>query len=283
MIFLKNICIVLLLALAGTSQLNAMKPEEKTLIAKLEKPGASDFQIYQLLSEAIKNNPQLYLPDDITKVIVLTACELTKKLHTECYEKYGACLSNPGAVFCFITRSFDRSISHMTIIAILKACLSHSGKSLDQIQYHEDRTVLHCLSMVEHSFRLDCLKILLFVAGDKAWGLIKMQDYIGYTALHLNACSSAVLVNELLSVAPSSEELWKLICTETDNGDTVLYQLLGRPFEPDMVKKILTSAPSAEEAWQLINIRNCDRKTVLDLAIDQDEAVREILESYRPK
>lgn len=279
MLFSKKLFFVVFFVVVS---INAMKLEDNSIIAQLENPGASDFQIYQLLSCVTNENLELYLPNEVTCIIASTACQLTKKLHAECYKKYGKCLSNPGLVLGFVEESLNKSMSQATIVAILKACLSHSGKSLDQIQYYEDRTVLHCLSYIKNPLRLDALKILLLVAGDKAWDLIIMQDYIGCTALHLHTFSSVTLTNELLSAAPSLEELWELICTETETGDTVLYYLLGKPFDPNVVKKILTSAPSPEAAWLLINKRNCDRKTVLDLALNYDEAVREILESYRP-
>jgi hypothetical protein len=282
MTFPKNILIVLFFTLITSTlhELNAMELEEKALIDKLEKPGSSDFQIYQLLSEATKKNPQLYLPE-VTRIIALNVCELTKKLHAECYEKYGTCLSDPSAVLNFVENSLNKSMSQATIVSILKICLSYSDKLLDQIQYYEEKTVLHRLSGIKDTFRLDCLKILLLVAGDKAWDLIKMRDHNGSTVLDLSPCSSIAMVNELCNAAPNPKELWELICTKNDCGDTILYELLSRSFAAaDVVKKLLSYAPNREEAWFLISTRNWGCFT-LDLKLSNE--VREILESYRPK
>ena len=40
---------------------------------------ASDFQIYQLLSCATKNDPEFYLPSELVHAIAITACEITKE------------------------------------------------------------------------------------------------------------------------------------------------------------------------------------------------------------
>ena len=97
MAFLKNLFIVSLVVAVTSYQLNAM--ESKAMTAMLEKPVASDFQIYQLLSAVTKdNNPEAYLPDDVTKIIMTHVREITKELCKECYQKYGECLDSPRAV-----------------------------------------------------------------------------------------------------------------------------------------------------------------------------------------
>ena len=115
MAFLKNLFIVLLVVAAVTlHQLNAM--ESKAMTAMLEKPVASDFQIYQLLSAATKDNPELYLPDDVIKIIATNAYEIS----IECYQKYGACLNDPDAVLGFIEDSLKKAMGHMIIVRYFK-------------------------------------------------------------------------------------------------------------------------------------------------------------------
>ena len=152
---------------------------------------------------------------------------------------------------------------------------------MDEIEFYEGKTVFHCLVSVRgDTLRLDCLKILLSVAGDKAWDLIKMRDHNGCTILNLSPCTSIAVANELCNAAPNSKELWELICTKNDCGDTILYDILSRSFyAADVVKKLLSYAPSPAEAWLLISTRNWGCFT-LDLKLSNE--VREILESYKP-
>ena len=282
--FLKNVFITLFFVVTTSTshRLNAM--ESKAMTAMLEESVASDLQIYQLLSAATKDNIECYLPDEVTQIIATTACEITEELRAECYEKYRSHLGSPGIVLSFIEDSFKKFMSHTVIVNILKTCLRHSGKSLSDIQYFEETTVLHRMSQIKDVFlRLDCIKIILRVAGDKAWDLIKMRDDRGYTVLHNSSCSFAAIINELLNVAPCPEELWKLACVRTDLDGIVLHALATKPFATEAIKRLLSSAPSPEKAWSLINERNGDGKTALSLATQWgNEEVIEILESYRP-
>ena len=293
--FLKNVFITLFFV-ATTSisyQLNAMK--SKAMTAMLEEIVASDFQIYQLLSAATKDNIECYLPDEVTQIIALNAYEITE---LRCYEEYGACVVSPdGCPLKFIYDSLGNCMGHTEIVNILRTCLRYCGKSLAEIKCFQNRTVLHRIIQVKGFFclirskkfdtntlRLDCIKIILRAAGDKAWDLIKMEDDLGFTILHQSSCSSTAILNELLSVAPCPEELWKLACVRTDLDDIVLHALATEPFTAEAIKRLLSSAPSSEKAWWLINERNRYGETALSLATKQgDEEVIEILESYRPK
>ncbi len=244
MAFLKNLFIVLLVVAAVTAhQLNAMdwrschcKAQPSTDDTTTQKK-ASDFQIYQLLSATTKdNNPEAYLPDDVTKIIMTHVREITKELCKECYQQYGECLDGPGAVFRFIQDNLlSRSMSHTVIVNILKTCLSYSGKSLNKIKDSEGFTVLHDIGVVDageagtlrrnnvdigRSFFNSYFKTVCLAAGDQAWDLIIERNNYGSTVLHYLSLSSSI--NELLSIAPSREKAWRLINTPNLSGNTAL-------------------------------------------------------------
>ena len=211
----------------------------------LEGSRASDFQIYQILSVVTKDNPQLYLPNDVTKSIALNACEITEKFRAECYKKYGAWICSPDAILTFIKDRLHQAPlknimdHHTAIVTILKTCLNYSSKSLSEIKNLYSDTVIHYLS-IRYSFNLDFVKIIFLVAGDQAWDLITTKNCNGNTALHYQLHSSAI-------------------------------------------KDLLSMASSPEQAWSLINTPNYDGHTPLSLAMKCNVQVIEILEFYRPK
>ncbi len=241
MTFSKNLFIVLFAVTVTAYQLNAM--EQKALTAMFEKPVASDFQIYQLLSAATKDNPELYLPAEVTHIIATNAYEIS----AECYEKYGTCLDDLDTVLDFIRNSIKKFISHMAIVNILKTCLNYCGKSLSEIKDPSGYTVFHYMSFlnVYDEFCSDYIKIISLVAGDQTWDLITERDNWSRTALHI-----------------------------------VLALSLESSIKVPYINELLKTAPSPEQAWSLINTRNCGGSSVLDLALSEE--IREILESYRP-
>ena len=282
--FLKNVFITLLFV-ATTSTSHQLHAMEEEMTAMLEKPVASDLQIYQLLSAITKDNPQLCLPHEVTQIITLNACEITEE--ERCYEKYRKCLFSPGTVLNFIEDSLNKSMSHTYIVNILKTCLRYSRKSLSEIKSDEGHTVLHHMSHIKNILlHLDCVKIILRVVGDKAWHLIKMQDSYGYTVLHDSVHLSVTSINEILSAAHCCpEELWEFICKRINSGHTALHLLAIKPFAAETIKALLSFVSCPEKAWSLINERNPNGKTALSFAMEYNEnkEVTEILESYRPK
>jgi len=241
----------------------------------IEKSKASDFQIYQLLS-AVKNDSQFYVPYDIIQEIMINVSKRS------CYENYRSCLREPDTILNFINDSMSKSMSHASIVYILKTCLSCSGKSLDQITDIDGRTVLHRMVAIDQTLRSDYAKIVCLAAGSQAWDLVTMGDYSNYTVLHCAFYSSELFINELLSTAPCSEELWKLACQETDFYDTVLHRLVTKSSTAGAIKTLLSCAPSSQEVCRLINQRNNEGESPLDVA--EQYGVREIieiLESYR--
>ena len=244
MSFLKNVFITLLfVATTSTSyQLNAM---EKEMTAMLEKPVASDLQIYQLLSAITKDNSQLYLPHEVTQIIALNACEITEKLRADCYKKYGKYIETPDSILTFIEDCLKKTVDHTDIVTILKTCLSYSGKSLSEIKDSNGDAVIHNFILMYYELNLDCIKIIFLVTGNQAWDLITIKNIHGNTALYY--------------------ELY--------------YQL-----DLSAIKDLLRMAPSPEQAWSLINTPNDGGKTALSLATQREnKEVIEILESYRPK
>ncbi len=241
----------------------------------IEKSKASDFQIYQLLSGE-KYDSQFYLPTDIIKEIMINVYKCS------CYEKYRSCLREPDTILKFIKDSMSKSMSHESIVYILKTCLSCSSKSLDQITDLDGRTVLHRMTTIDQTLRQDYAKIVCLAAGSQAWDLVTMGDYSNYTVLHCAFYSSKSFFNELLSTAPCSEELWKLACQETDFYDTVLHRLVTKSSAAKAIKTLLSCAPSSQEVCRLINQRNNEGESPLDIA--EQYCIREIieiLESYR--
>ncbi len=247
MAFLKNVFIVLFAVTVIPHKLNAM--EEKALTAILEETAASDFQIYQLLSAATKPGSPLYLPVEVTKIIAMNAYEIS----AECYQKYGECLGDPYTVLTFIRKSFKETMSHMIIVNILKTCLSYRGKSLSEFKFSGGNTVFHyMMGLVSIRDNLECAKIICLVAGNQAWDLIKMKDDLDRTVLHRASCASVLVIKELLRIAPSPEEAWKLI--------------------------------NAQNSWGETALSIAARHTPFSLAgKQQNEEIIEILESYRPK
>ena len=241
--FLKNVFITLFFVVTTSTshRLNAM--ESKAMTAMLEESVASDFQIYQLLSFVTKDNPQLYLPDEVTQIIALNAYEITEKLRAECYEEYRSCLGSPGIVLSFIEDSFKKSMSHTVIVNILKTCLNYSGKSLSEIKDSYSQTVIHHL-IAYWSFNLDFVKIIFLVAGDQAWDLITIKNCNGNMALHYPLQSPAI--KELLSMALSPEQAWLLINTPNNDGKTPL-SLAMRHNADKKVIKILESYRPKEQ------------------------------------
>lgn len=290
MIFSKNLFIALIITIFTSPQLVTMgliarsaEDDVQCILPQLlsEGTGVPDFQIYQFLSTAIKTNPQLYLPDEVTHIIVTNVCKITE---LECFKRSGMCVASPNTVLDFIQNNFDY-IGDMAIVNILKTCLRYCDKSLSDIRSFEGKTALHCMGeRVEKDLHLDCVKILLRVAGDHAWDFIKMEDHIGCTVFYLTSCSSAMVLNELLSAAPCPEELWKLVSLYTEkNNTTVLHVGAIKEFAAEGIKTLLSCAPSPECAWLLINEQNGQGRTPLDLAIlHGNQEVIEIFESYRP-
>jgi len=234
MTLLKNLFIAFVMVVIATShQLDSMDWQSfcTPVHVSPSQPviAASDFQIYQLLSAATKDNPELYLPDEVTCVIAINACDVTKKLRAECYQKYGKYLCSADSTFDLINNSL-KIMPHMTIVAILKTCLSYSSKSLNEIKNSNCETVLHCgnLLKIGDEFIPDYVKIVLLVAGDKSWNLITERDDFGHTALHYfsffwkEGSIQKSSINELLSTAPSSEEIWSLINARDSDGQTPL-------------------------------------------------------------
>lgn len=230
MTFLKDLFVVfLVIVIAMVYQVDSMDwrkscqkiqpllTETETIM--LEDSRASDFQIYQLLSEVTRNNPELYLPDDVTKTIMTNACRITEKLRSDCYKKYGAWLSTPDSLLTFIKDHLKEGTNHTAIVTVLKTCLSYSGKSLSEIKDSSDQTVLHHF-MTYHVSNLDCVKIIFLVVGDKAWDLITTKDIFNDTVLHHKFRPSAI--NELLRRAPSPEQAWSLINYPNNAGETPL-------------------------------------------------------------
>ncbi len=212
MTFSKHLFFVLSLVVAAVTshQLNAM---EDAMTAMLEKHVASDFQIYQLLSAAAQGNPELYLPAEVIHIIASDVC----------YQKYGGCLRSPDNLLKLVKDSLNKSVSHMTIVHILKTCLSYSGKSLSEIRDSSRYTVLHQLNFFYHGYYhesiQDNVKIVCLVAGDQAWNLITERDDNGNTALHYLWDPS---INQLLSTAPNPGQAWALINSLNDRGETPL-------------------------------------------------------------
>ncbi len=242
--------------------MNAM--EEEVMTAMFEKPVASDLQIYQLLSAVTKDNPDLYLPDEVTRIIVINAYTVTEKIRATFYPRYGLCVSFPYNNFLsFIEDKLNHSTNRAIIVDILKTCLSCSSKSLSEIKGSERDSVLHyikdCIWPIQ---RPECAKIICLVAGDNAWNLIKTKDESDCTVLHY---ASKVPVDrdvmkKPLSPIASPEEACKFI------------------------QELLSAAPSPKKAWRFINEQNDKGETALSLAEkQQNKEIIEILESYRPK
>jgi hypothetical protein len=282
MSLLKNVFIIA--AIGILHHLDSMDWQKSCYLVHVQQPSqpvrASDFQIYQFLSAATKDNRELYLPEEVTDIIAMNACTIT-------YQEHGACLNSPDDVLYFIRDSLNTCTSHMTIIDILQTCLSYSRKSLTEIRYSDKTTVLHSMKIIDPDSRLDCIKIVLLVAGDQAWDLIKTQDITNSTVLHSFACvSSPTVIKELLSYAPCPQEIWELICARTYCGETALYKLASRCFTIDSIITLLSYAPSPEKAWSLINMVDIYGKTALVLAFSLGNGNREIIEvfeSYRPQ
>ncbi len=226
MTFSKHLFFVLFaIATVTAHQLNAMDWQKYCTPVHIppSQPAvlASDFQIYQFLS-AVMHNPDSYLPAEVTHIIVSNAYKITEKLRAECYQKYGECLCSPDSILNFIKGGLNKSIHHMTIVDILKICLSYSNKSLNKIKNTYGHTVFQYFNFSNHTyqqFRQDYVKIICLVAEDQAWNLITERDDNGNTALHY--CLEP-FISELLNTAPSHQEAWRLINTRNNDGQTAL-------------------------------------------------------------
>lgn len=239
----------------------------------IEKSLASDFQIYQLLSAA-KKNPQFDLPSELIETIVINAYKITERLR--CYEEYGSCLSDSNVMRNFMKNNLNKVMDDMSMIHILQTCLSCSGKSLGDIKNSLDQTIFHTLfHQTNNTIRLNCVKTICLVAGNKAWNIISMEDSFGNTVLHW--ANDSATVHELLRAAPSPEKIWELVCKPDMFGLSALHNMVISPSNASAIKALLACAPSHKEVWGLIN------DEILSRAAEHGgREIVEILEFYRP-
>jgi hypothetical protein len=139
-------------------QLSAMEQEKVAI----------DTQIYQLLSFATQNNPECYLPQEVTHIIAFNTHEITQ---LNVYKKYGEHIKNENSLLHFIDIQSDTGMDIASTVHIIKACLYCSGKSLGTLTTTH-LSVLHtvfCSGCIFHPFKeknqVYCLNTLCQVIG----------------------------------------------------------------------------------------------------------------------
>lgn len=211
--------ITLMLIISNSSQLHGMELEIVKTSDEITMD--KDFQTYKLWS-TLNNNHQCYLPTELVQTI---ATNVSKLIDKECYKKYEIFFSDTGWFLIFIEHNTE-SISHTLMMHVIKRCLRHSGKSLDEITNSDRATIFHlipCSSTLSIDARLDWIKIFKDIAeSEKAWNMIYMKDAFSFTALMWSLGSHPSIIQELLSTAPNSQEAWNLIMTTDKTGRTTL-------------------------------------------------------------
>jgi hypothetical protein len=194
----------------------------------------TEFQTYKLLS--MIDNPDYYLLPELVQII---ATNVSKLIDKYCYAEYEAYLTKHGCIHIydpindpktlldFIKVKVDNKINHIFIANTVKRCLRYSGKSLGEIKYHDNSTIFHDIMTFfpkeTDDDRLQFIKTLLLVAEKEAWNIICTKNNGDYDAiLQTIPLKDHLLLNELLSVAPSHQEAWRVISTPNKGGITVI-------------------------------------------------------------
>lgn len=212
----------IILTITNSQQLCAMEPE--TVKTSDETTMDKDFQAYKLLS-LIDNDHQCYLLPELVQII---ATNMSKLIDKDCYEEYGVCLKDTTSLLNFIKDRCDKSISHISTETIIKHCLRHSCKSLNEIKDDWDLTVFHLIHKLEgsdNSRMLYWIKTFKLIAGSEAWNIICMKSIDDYTALHTctnQSTKDSSIIKELLLAAPNAQAAWNLILATNGRGDTAL-------------------------------------------------------------
>jgi hypothetical protein len=208
----------LMITITGSYQLHAMEPEiDKDYY---ETTMNKDFQVHKLWL-TLNNDHEWYLPVELVQTI---ATNVSKFIDKECYKKYEMFFREAGLLVIFIEHN-NESISHTSMVHVVKRCLRHSDKSLGEIMGDDKNTIFHlipCWSMLSIDARLDWIKTFKRIAGSEAWNMICMKDTFSFTALQWSLGSHSSIIKELLSTAPNAQEAWNLIMTTDKTGRTTL-------------------------------------------------------------
>lgn len=202
----------------------------------------ADFQAYMLLS-TLKDNPECFLLPELVQLIAIKVSQLIDK---NCYEKHDGerILHNSGLLFGFIRNRCATAMSYISTANIIKRCLHHSGKSLDEIKNDKEQTILHIITdkQISNYVRLNTIKLIFLIAEKDIWNIICLPRKNGSTALHEISFNDYTSVKELLSAAPDPQSAWNLI-TKPNNLNITSLQIAKMRKEKDISQLLESYCP----------------------------------------
>jgi hypothetical protein len=259
--------ITLLFTILCASALNGMDPTSLYELRRTgQKSATSDFQIYQLLSCATKNDPQFYLPNELVHAIATTTCEITKEkrrcYEVSCYSRYGICVCSVETLVHFIKKRAESAIDIQSTVDVLKICLRYSDRSLSTIQQPFNRkTALH--EVVELGLTDYYIDVLCQAAGEDLIDFLCAQNQFGQTALHIATLNiNKHVVEKFINIA--QDRALELTSTG-DNGNNTPLDYAQRSLKHLSKRVTLLSELSSLDQF------------------NQMQSIAELLEAYHPK
>lgn len=204
-------------------------PQPDTIKPKIT---ISDFQIYQLFSHATKNNPELFLPNELIFAIATTAHEITqenqRRYEESCCHHFGKYIRCGESLLFFLRTRANINTDQELTTDILKACLQHSGKLLSTFKNRFNETILHIIMPTQRDISIlfahriyYCIDVLCQATGNDLMNLLCAQNNRGETALHIAVeYSNKGCIGKLITYA--GDKAYELVSIKNGTNHTAL-------------------------------------------------------------